>query len=200
MIKSLRNSSISNPQDYRSMLAGVVPSNEYLIDTRLISNPVSSVVFENLDQYSGVYRHLQIVFSARASYTSANRTDLAMRVNGDTGSTNYGYHTLTGTGSGNAASGGEGSVSFLYFASFSSNADASGSYGAGIIEILDAFSSTKNKSFKGISGRVGVSPYASGLYSSFWKNTSPISSLTLFDLNSTNFIAGSRFSLYGVTA
>ena len=199
MIKSALHSSLVEDIKYNSMSAGNAPSSEYLISTTLITSNTPSITFDNLAQFAGVYKHLQIVFTARVSYTAFNRSDLAMRANGDNG-TNYSYNALTSTGSGSPASGGEGSTNFMYFASISSNSDASGSYNAGFIDILDPYSSTKNKTFRGLAGRAGVVPYAIGLYSSLWRNTAPISSLTLFDLNSTNFVPGSRFSLYGVTA
>jgi hypothetical protein len=82
----------------------------------------------------------------------------------------------------------------------SANAPAS-VFGAGVVDILDAFSTTKNKTVRAFSGNYTAANnlgdrqivhLASGVYLS----TTAINSLTLYAAN--NLVAGSRFSLYGI--
>jgi hypothetical protein len=98
MIKSLKTSSISNSQDHRSMLAGILPSSEYLIDSRILETTAASVTFDNLSQYAGIYKHLQICFVAKSTNTDSNWWSIMTEINGDTGS-NYAFHRLVGDGS-----------------------------------------------------------------------------------------------------
>jgi hypothetical protein len=196
-VKSVTRSTVKSNQKSNSANAGYSFQDFELIESIFVSANTASVTFSNLNQYAAEYEHLQIRWTARSSYTSFNRSDLAMRLNDDSG-TNYSYHAMTSTGSGSPTSGGGASVNFMYFASYSSNSDASGSYGAGVIDLLDAFSSVKNKTLRGFAGRSGSSPFAIGVYGSLWRNTAPTNSITLYDLGGFSFISGSRFSLYGI--
>jgi hypothetical protein len=70
-------------------------------------------------------------------------------------------------------------------------------WGANVMDILDAFSTNKNKVLRGMGG---VDRGADGLffYSGLAVTTDAVSSLT-FTLDGGNtFITGSRFSLYGM--
>jgi hypothetical protein len=189
VIKSASRSSITNDQKYRSMLAGAVPSSEYLIESRVLGTNSATVVFDNLDQFSGVYRHLMVVATP---IITVSGTLAYMHLNGDTG-TNYSRHYLDGNAS-TAFSSGEANSNSMYFAYWNAG-DVQPS--AVVCEILDAYSTTKNKSARSIGGRAGTSPMAS-VYSGSWRNTSPISSITI--ASTQNFQIGSRFSLYGMTA
>jgi hypothetical protein len=196
VIKSASRSSITNDQKYRSMLAGAVPSNEYLISSTLITENTPSVTFD-VSSFAGVYKHLQIVWVGRWSGTAFNRDDLCYRFNGDSGN-NYSEHGLSGNGS-TVASGATSSFNRGFCGSLSSNLESSGIFGSGVIDILDAYG-TKNKVLRTFWGRTGTSPIGVTLQSSMWMNTTSISSLQLFPSSGGNFVAGSRFSLYGVTA
>jgi len=65
-----------------------------------------------------------------------------------------------------------------------------------VLDILDAYSTTKNKTIRSLSGMTGGANNLQ-LYSGLWNNTAAISSLNIFP-GATNFVAGSRFSLYGI--
>ena len=96
MIKSAAQSSLLNDTRYTSMSAGVVPSSEYLIESRVLDTAVSAITFDNLAQYAGVYRHLQVVMIARVDQSTAR--DLLITFNG-VGGTSYSGHRLLGNGS-----------------------------------------------------------------------------------------------------
>jgi hypothetical protein len=193
MIKSAAQSSILNDTRYTSMSAGVVPSSEYLIESRVLDSTTPSITFDNLGQYSGVYRHLYLVSSARGTRSSTEDAML-LRFNGDS-ATNYSTHWMEARGS-SVTSGAVASYSAVIIdvipcATFSANA-----FSASMTDILDAFSTVKNKTVRSLCG--AALPIVS-LQSGFWRNTTAITSITVLAA-SGSLVAGSRFSLYGVTA
>lgn len=197
MIKSALQSSLTNDVKYRSMAVGNVPSSEYLIQTIEVgATPVASVVFDNLAEWSGAYRHLQIVAVSRVASATTLRM-MRIRLNGDTAG-NYNSHQILGdsnAGTPYNSSEVNGSGLITYYQNGASN--PSGAFGAGVIEILDAYSTNKFKTIKSIGGQHGYSIV--NLASGAWRNTNAISSITIFSENSDSFAQFSRFSLYGVT-
>ncbi len=188
MIKSASRSSITNDQKYRSMLSGTVPSNEYLISTTVLTQNEPSVTFNNLNQFVGVYKHLQIVYAARSSVP---QTGIFSRINSGN---SYSSHYLLGTGSSVIAGGFTSQPRAQVGLIVGSDATAN-YYGPGIIDLLDPFSTTKNKTTRGLSS----SNLAVILMSSLSLSTDAVNTWELTP-DSGNFMAGSRFSLYGVTA
>jgi hypothetical protein len=187
MIKSAAQSSILNDTRYTSMSAGVVPSSEYLIESRVLDTAVSSVTFSDLAQYAGIYKHLQIVMVSRVDQSTAR--DLLMTFNG-VGGTSYSGHRLLGNGS-TVTSGARSSSSSMFIGFVDGD-----QFTAGVIDILDAYGN-KNKTVRSFVGTYGFARevmICSGLFVS----TNTISSITLFP-GVNNYVAGSRFSLYGVT-
>ena len=202
MIKSLTSSTVSNSQDYRSMLAGSVPSSEYLIDTRILDTAVPSITFDNLSQFAGIYKHLRFVISTRTS--SAHILSFPnIRFNGDSG-TNYSWHVMTGTnggGVGGATASNE--TSILFHIANAASSTSSNAYAPAIMDILDFSLTSKNKTIRSFSGVVADGTFNTQirLFSGHWRNTAAINSVTFFEKTySGNWLAGSRFSLYGVTA
>lgn len=187
MIKSASRSSITNDQKYRSMLAGTVPSSEYLIETALVSTATPSVTFSNLAQYAGIYKHLQIVTVAKSTQagTGSDGVSALIELNGSGLTAHYLY--------------GDGSQVYTGFVTthgFVLNLVRSGvanAFSASVTDILDAYSSSKNKTVKSIGGYNSELALASAL----WQNTAPISSVTI-KTTADSFAVGSRFSLYGV--
>jgi hypothetical protein len=78
-----------------------------------------------------------------------------------------------------------------------SSTAASNIFGASVVDILDPFESSKNTTVRTLNGGAG---FGVGLISSFWNNTASVTSISLIPGTGANFVAGSRFSLYGVTA
>jgi len=195
MIKSLINSSISNPQDYRSMSAGVVPSNEYLISTTVLTQNEPSVTFD-VSSFAGVYKHLQIVSVARSSRNTGLADAIAIRLNGDMGS-NYIFHRMINDVN-SVISQTFSSQTRVIVSSISQATSSSGIFGAVVTDILDPYSTTKNTTLRSLGGV--TNPNEIGFISGLYNSTLPISSITLLSWEGQNFVAGSRFSLYGVTA
>lgn len=195
MTRSLRESSILNTVEYRSLSVGVVPSSEYLIETIVLGSNTASVTFSDLAQYAGVYRHLQVVASFRSS-ASTGTTSGGMRFNGDSGN-NYVLHTLEGNGSSvlSGASTGQNQMLLMVGGVPGAN-NTAGNFGVGIFDIIDPYQA-KNKTVRVLQGLSGSGPIR--LNSGLWINTASLTSITLLP-QSGDWVQHSRFSLYGVTA
>jgi len=136
------------------------------------------------------YKHLQIRATSRSD--SGSYPHAFIRFNSDSGS-NYARHYLFGDG-GSVSSGGSSSSTGGYAVEVAGNDKSANLYGASVVDIVDAFSATKNKTVRSFAG------YTTGgifLYSGAWFNTSAITSITL-NLSAGNFTTASRFSLYGI--
>jgi hypothetical protein len=172
--------------------AGLVPDYE-LISTTVLGGTAASVTFSNLGDYSSTYKHLQIRATARSSRASTV-DGLAVRLNGDSGS-NYAQHSLQGNFNSVTSSGAtsltRSVVSIITGASSTANY-----FGGVVIDLLDPFSSTKNKTLRGFGGMASdFIRLDSGLYI----NTASVTSITLIQTEgANNLVAGSRFSLYGI--
>ena len=172
---------------------GVAGSYE-LIATEILTASETSVVFSSLGDYSSTYKHLQIRVTARTDRASVIDS-VVVRLNGDTAS-NYARHAVYGDGS-SVSSFGLANQSFMTGISTSGNSAAANIFGAGVIDLLDPYSTTKNKTVRSLSGNANTG-FSVSLGSGHWRNTASVTSITLFPQNGTNIVAGSRFSLYGI--
>jgi len=177
-------------------VSGAVAPDYELIQTQILGSNQASVTFSNLADYSSTYKHLQIRAVARTAQSGTSRA-FSVRVNSDTGS-NYAWHLLTADGSSVASQAGS-SQSFMYLGQISGTDSESNVFSASVVDVLDAYSSTKNKTFRSLAGSVRTDGNRIRLFSGFWNNTASITSLTLLGENqSSDFAAVSRFSLYGI--
>jgi hypothetical protein len=176
---------------------GVAEGTYELISSTILGGTAASITFSNLGDYSTTYKHLQVRYTGRSNQAQTY-AGLRLTFNGDTAS-NYGSHILYGNGS-NAFSAAYSSTSNILFdqheitgASVTANI-----FGAGVYDILDAYSTTKNKTVRFLGGRGAVpeNDKKIDLGSGLWRNTTSITSIT-FTPNG-DLIAGSRFSLYGI--
>jgi hypothetical protein len=175
---------------------GGVLSDYELISSTILGSNTSSVAFSSLGTYSSTYKHLQIRYVARSSQAQTY-AGITVRFNGDT-ATNYNNHYLYGNGldalSGNLA----GATGILadQFEVMGASGPAN-AFGAGVYDILDPYSTTKNKTTRLFGGRGPVSGDAKiMLASGLWRNTASVTSIDL--VANDNFVTGSRFSLYGI--
>ena len=190
MIKSASQSSLTNDVKYRNMGAANVPSNEYLIQTTILSTTASSIVFNNLDQHAGVYRHLMI---AGVALSGSGEQDLTFLING--GGT-YKVQLLYGRDGSVQSVGGIDTSYGSGYLGYMAGGGGGSLIGTGFIaDIPDAFNTNKNKVVKSLSGSSNIVMFNSSVLMS----TAAISSIQI-SARSSNFPAGSRFSLYGVTA
>jgi hypothetical protein len=174
--------------------AGGVAGDYELIETQILGSAQASVVFSSLGTYSSTYKHLQIRVVARAAAAVSNES-LRVRLNGDSGS-NYSFHQLFGNGSSVGSSGSTSQTGASVILVAGDN-DASSIFGAGVVDILDAYSTTKNKTLRGFSGNMPGAGLVL-LRSSAYLSTSSTTSITLTSETAANLMTGSRFSLYGI--
>ena len=166
-----------------------------LLETTTLTTTTAETVFTGLGSYSD-YKHLQLraVYRRDAfGYVGAN---LYMRLNADSAN-NYSRHELKGI-EGTVYSSAQAPTSVAGYIQGPASEVATGAFGVAVIDILDAFSTSKNKTvriFSGVAGQDAANSVIS-LSSGAWFSTSAITSLTLGA--GTGNLAGTRFSLYGV--
>jgi hypothetical protein len=165
-------------------------SSDYeLITTSLITTNTASIVFD-VSTFGSTYKHLQIRYAGRS--TRADQ-DSVIDVKFNSTTTTYRHHSLRGNGS--AVSSGTATERWI-FGIAAANA-SSNIFGSGVIDILDPFSSTKNTTVRTLNGIYTGSYNRIFLQSLGWFDTATVTSITLAD-GFGSFVAGSRFSLYGI--
>jgi hypothetical protein len=127
---------------------------------------------------------------------STTSDNIRARVNGDTGS-NYAYHGLFGNGSTVGAKSAGISQTVFDFDRAAAATASSGIFGAVVLDILDPFETSKYITFRTLGG---VTTNTINLGSGLWMNTDAMSSFSILPGSGSNFVTGSRFSLYGLKA
>jgi hypothetical protein len=164
-----------------------------LIATQLLATTSSAVTFSAIPS---TYKHLELRMVTRSDYGS-DQNYIRVRVNGDS-SGNYSQHFLQGTGSA-VGSTGYGSQSYIYAGNHSANTATTNSFGSSILHLADYASTAKYKTARIIAGHYSGSSQNVYLLSGAWQNTASVNALEITNLlGSANFVAGSRFSLYGI--
>jgi hypothetical protein len=186
-VKSLAQSSVRQTPAVNSLLTGYSGNDFHHLETVKLGANASEVVFSNLQQYSVDYDHLQLWWNCKGT-SGSNQAILFAQFNGDTTQTNYWRHIILAEG------GGRGVYSYQGVAASLGYTSAATLFAQGIAEITDAFSTTKTKSVRSISG--GDATYIH-FHNSVWNSTASITSIRLFP-ESASFAAGSDFYLYGV--
>jgi hypothetical protein len=174
---------------------GAAFSSDYeLIETQILGSNQASVIFSSLGTYSSTYKHLQIRLLGRQTLAAGGQGDIYVRFNADS-SSNYARHFLQGNGS-TVTSGATANNSFALGGQAPYNNETTGAFGGSVIDILDAYSTTKNKTIRALSGSHSSNAPVIQIASGHWRNTASITSITLslFDI----WLTGSRFSLYGI--
>jgi hypothetical protein len=167
-----------------------------LIQTVSGTGTSGTITFTDIPQ---TYKHLQIRYVARDNGNTTVAQPVTMRYNGQTST--YRSHSLSSYGSSVISETSTTMVIGWIPASFG----ASGSYGAGVIDILDYTNANKTASFRSLNG------YTSGGSGDGYPNGTAMVALTsgmrtaTTAITSLTFIAGwqwfesaSRFSLYGI--
>ena len=177
--------------------AGGFPDAYELIQTSIVSgSSTSTISFASLATLSSTYRHFRLVIAARTN-RGLDLDYVRLRFNGDAGN-NYAFHELLGNGGPGVGAGAVlANASINLTRTTAANAVAN-SYGAITADILDAYSSTKNTTVRSLGGYTSTSSGEINLTGGVWLNTAAISSIDCVVGGGTIFIAGSRFSLYGI--
>jgi hypothetical protein len=122
-----------------------------------------------------------------------------MRINGDTGA-NYAMHTLTGNTSAitSAANSNTTGMGVLGAGLVPTSLAVANGFAGVIVDLVDAYS-VKNRTVRSLSGFHFGSNGDLKLTSGLWRNTASLSSISFYLSEATgNYVAGSRFSLYGI--
>ena len=154
------------------------------IATQTLGSAAASVTFSSIPS-----TYTDLVCIVNAGITSGIE-DIALTFNSDTG-TNYSRTYLYGDGS-SAVSGANSNVSRI----------AIGSFGSGVINGTNIFSVmnyANTTTFKTVVSRGNNAGAGVLSYAGVWRNTAAITSMLLSTTGST-WMAGSTFSLYGITA
>jgi hypothetical protein len=169
-----------------------------LLESTVLTGNQASIEFTNLTtKYAAIYQHLQLRAVTRvAEGTTIRMNDL--RFNGDSAA-NYSNHIMIGDSNASIPYGsGAGNTNQMNTFYGTGSGNAANSFGAGVIDILDAFETTKFKTVRTFGGQTGYSIMS--LTSGAWRNNNSITSITFFSQASNTFVAGTRLSLYGIKA
>ena len=196
--KSLSRSGLLTYQKYSSLLAGndpFIPGAYDLLETEILTGSQASVTFSSLNStYAADYQHLQLRIVSRQD--AAGDEPLGMYFNADN-SSSYSYHRLDADGS-TVYSAAHTSDTSIERIGYSGNSTNSNSFGATIIDILDAFKTTKYTTVRSLSGVHHDAPEI-GISSGLYQKTDAVDSITLMKRTGTaDLLTDSRFSLYGL--
>jgi hypothetical protein len=153
------------------------------IATTTLGSANNTVTFSNIP---ATYTDLMLIINATRP---AGFDDGSVRLNGDTGS-NYSTTLLQGNGStasSNRYSNQTLALNLLFSAEYSTN----------IVHIMNYSNTTTYKTFFTRANVAGDNIRANV---SVWRSTAAITSVTLINSSSSNFGAGSTFTLYGIAA
>ena len=193
--------SIANKLKSGSLLVGnpyYVPPSFESIATANGTGSSATITFSSIPS---TYSHLQFRILDKYSYTSAaNAMDFKIYFNGVNSGTGYAYHQLIGNGTTVTASG-SASQSEIGVNSVipSSHTSYANMYGAGIIDIHDYASTTKNKTLRAVNAYDVNGAGSVILSSGLWANTSAITSVSFLLGNASYFwTTGTTIALYGI--
>jgi hypothetical protein len=194
-IKRLANASITGAGGKSSKLwdqTTTMGTYESIATATVDSSGASSISFGNLPQN---YVHLQLRYSCRGVASSG--TEATMIYASPHAANGY-YHYLQGDGA-SIASGNSGGLSFATLIGYMpNNANSTYIFSGGIIDILDYSSSSKIKTYRGLSGFDSNGSGWVSLHSGINNDISPITTLTMSNNSATNLAPGSTFALYGI--
>lgn len=166
---------------------------EPIASTLVGSGGVNTVIFNDIPQN---YKHLQIRFLTKSSYTTGTSDSLYGYFNQDSGTT-YSYHFLRGNGAAASASG-DVSTSFMWLGNqANSGTGTTNTFGVGVCDILDYSNTSKNKTIRSLQGYDTNGDGFVVLSSSCWRSVDSVTSLK-FIFGNGNIAQYSRFSLYGI--
>jgi hypothetical protein len=170
-----------------------------LIQTQILGSATSSVVFD-VSSFSSTYNHLQIRSISKSNFSGSWAEGFDIRFNSDS-ATNYSSHLLFGTGSAVQSGSAVSSTAILNILTRGAELAANPLvFGPVVVDILDAYSTTKNKTTRAFSGTITGTTAQNQvrLSSGLWRNTASITSITITPNSATSWVTGSRFSIYGI--
>ncbi len=182
--------------------AGANPSME-LITSTFLAQDTATVTFSSIPQ---IYQHLQIRWTGRntQSWGATGAANMHWYQMNGVVTASYSAHGLRGNGSSASAISYTSIDSIRSTTSLANAFGTSGSYSAGVTEILDYTSTSKNKTLRALTGYTSNTTEIGGvdLTSGALYRLDAITSITMGAGNGPGaggvFASGSRFSLYGI--
>ena len=153
-----------------------------LLESTVLTGSQASVEFTNLTtKYAATYQHLQIRYVGQATGVLGLQFN-TITTNSYRDHRLYGFNGSTGSDTIN--------TDRIYIG-------RAGEMSPGVIDILDPFETTKNKTVRTLNGDLSGTPIIQ-LISGAWFSTNSVTSIRLFGQG--NWAQFSRFSLYGIKA
>jgi hypothetical protein len=177
---------------FGTLAATRVDSDFELISSEILTGTQGSVVFSNLGNFSSTYKHLQVRMTARSNHAGA--AIITIRLNGDTGNS-YAWHSMFGNGS-SVGAGAVSSTNVMDFTIIPSATEASNAFSACVVDLLDVYSTAKNKTVRLLNGSSVSGANRINFASGARFNTASLTEISFSTYAS--YVAGSRFSLYGI--
>lgn len=142
------------------------------------------------------YKHLQVRILGR---TTAAQTTTSLNVRYNSSTSGYANHSFQGNGSITEIKTDVSGAEMIIYQSLTGASAASSVMGTVIMDIPDYASTTKNKTFRSLSGQNRPAQSQGGIWlsSGFLNDTAAIDSLT-FTVSSGNWTTDSTISLYGI--
>jgi hypothetical protein len=173
--------------------AGPVGAYDALATVTVPSGGAANITFAGIP---AGYKHLQLRMLLRGDRADVG-DDIKIQFNSDTGN-NYADHILSGNGS-SAGTYAQSSFSMIYSYDGMPAANATANvFFAGIMDVLDYSSVTKNKTTRWLQGNDRNGAGSVGLTSGLWMNTSAINTVLIAPRYGSNFAQYSQIALYGV--
>ena len=179
---------------YASQISGHLANYAYesIATVTVGSGGSSTVTFSSIPS---TYKSLQIRYLARSGRSRVANSGMVMRLNGSYGTYS---HSITGDGASASAGAGAPSINGIFLEASGTSA-TSGIFGAGVIEIIDYASGTKNPTVRALTGDDCNGSGRLTLGSQFVNSTTAISSITFETVDgTTNIQEFSKFALYGI--
>lgn len=172
-------------------LAGAFES----IATVTVSGAPNAITFSSIPS---TYTHLQLRGISAVGDTAVDIGYMSMQLNGDTG-TNYSRHQLYGTTS-IIYSYGAANLGLYVFGSAYRYVSSNSIVSPVVVDILDYANTNKYKTLRALSGTSSNTTGTSmvGMFSTVWRNTSAINSITIKTDAGTTLQNGTIYALYGI--
>ena len=179
-----------------SSMAAAKDSYESIATVSVGAGGTSSVDFTSIPN---TYTHLQLRYIAQTNRGTYGIAEYELRFNNST--TDYNYHPFYGDGSSVA------SLSYSFSSGLRGDGEigtsTGGTFGGGVLDILDYANTNKNKTVRWLGGvdiNGTIAGYGGrvGLFSGLWRSTSAITSIKLVPYTGSLFTQYSHFALYGI--
>ena len=167
------------------------------IATTVLSSTTSSVTFD-VTGLGSTYKHLQIRAVCRSTTTDSIQSSNGIIFNGVQSGEIYNSHRLFGGDGSTVVSEGFTNTNQGFSNVGVGNGAAANIFGSYVADILDAFSTSKFKTVRVLYGAQTNALSRVGFNSFAYRSTDTINSVGIVPRDGFSWVAGSRFSLYGI--